>query len=98
MEVGSEKKENQNKKGFTMVEVLVVVAIIAVLATTIIPIVSNYIQKGKDDYNEKLKKQLLVSGKDYFTNNKVKLPVKTYLGTYKDGKDYSYVSLSELLS
>ena len=81
-----------------MVEVLIVVAIIAVLAITIIPMVSNYIQKGKDDYNEKLKNQLLVSGKEYYTNNKVKLPVKNYLGVYKNNKDYSYVALPEMQS
>ena len=81
-----------------MVEVLIVVAIIAVLAITIIPMVSNYIQKGKDEYNEKLKNQLLVSGKEYYTNNKVKLPVKNYLGVYKNGNDYSYVTLPEIQS
>ena len=88
----------KDKKGFTMVEVLIVVAIIAVLAITIIPMVSNYIQKGKDEYNEKLKNQLLVSGKEYYTNNKVKLPVKNYLGVYKNNKDYSYVTLPEIQS
>ncbi|MGN1312326.1 MAG: type II secretion system protein [Bacilli bacterium] len=88
----------KDKKGFTMIEVLIVVAIIAVLAITIIPMISNYIQKGKDDYNAKLKNQLLVSGKEYYTNNKVKLPVKNYLGVYKNGNDYSYVTLPEMQS
>lgn len=88
----------KDKKGFTMIEILIVVAIIAVLAITIIPMVSNYIQKGKDEYNEKLKNQLLVSGKEYYTNNKVKLPVKNYLGAYKNNKDYSYVTLPEMQS
>ena len=88
----------KDKKGFTMIEILIVVAIIAVLAITIIPMISNYIQKGKDDYNAKLKNQLLVSGKEYYTNNKVKLPVKNYLGAYKNGKDYSYVTLPEIQS
>ena len=88
----------KDKKGFTMIEILIVVAIIAVLAITIIPMVSNYIQKGKDEYNEKLKNQLLVSGKEYYTNNKVKLPVKNYLGVYKNNKDYSYVTLPEIQS
>ena len=93
------KKCNKtNKKGFTMVEVLIVVAIIAVLAVTIIPMISKYMQQGKDDYNQKLKNQLLVSGKEYYTNNKDKLPVKNYLGVYKDGKDYSYISLPEMQS
>lgn len=88
----------KDKKGFTMIEVLIVVAIIAVLAITIIPMISNYIQKGKDDYNAKLKNQLLVSGKEYYTNNKEKLPVKNYLGVYKNNKDYSYVALPEMQS
>ncbi len=93
-----EYMEKVNKKGFTMVEILVTVAIIAVLAGIAIPLVTSYIQNGKNEYNEKLKDQLLISGKEYFTDNRQKLPVKYYTGIYKDGKDYSYVSLPEMQS
>lgn len=41
------KKLNLNKKGFTLTELLAVIAILAVLLLIAIPTVSNYIEKGK---------------------------------------------------
>ena len=38
----------QNKKGFTIIELIVVIAIIAVLATIVMINVTQYIAKGKD--------------------------------------------------
>lgn len=87
----------RSKRAFTLVEMLVVVGIIATLMVTVIPMVSKYIKDGKNDYNEKLKSQLLLSGKDYYSNNKSSLPVKVGL-TYKKGKDYDVVSLPEMQS
>ena len=87
----------RSKRAFTLVEMLVVVGIIAALMVTVIPMVSKYINDGKNDYNEKLKSQLLLSGKDYYSNNKDKLPVKVGL-KYKKDKDYDVVSLPEMQS
>ncbi len=87
-----------NKKGFTMVEILITVAIIAVLAGIAIPVVTHYMNEGRNEYNEKLKDQLLISGKEYFTDNRQKLPVKSYTGVYRNGQDFSYVSLPEMQS
>lgn len=89
--------EKRSKRAFTLVEMLVVVGIIAALMVTVIPMVSKYIKDGKNDYNEKLKSQLLLSGKDYYSNNKSSLPVKVGL-KYKKGKDYDVVSLPEMQS
>lgn len=85
------------KKAFTLVEMLVVLGILAALVVTVIPMVANYLKSGKDDYNDKLKSQLLLSGKSYYSDNKDKLPVKIGL-MYKNKKDYDVVSLPEMQS
>ena len=72
--------KNKKKKGFTMVEVLIAIVILAVLTAVVIPMVSKYVTEGKDKYNEKLKTQLLLSGKEYYSNNKSKLPTRDYRG------------------
>ena len=87
--------KNKKKKGFTMVEVLIAIVILAVLTVVVIPMVSKYVTEGKDKYNEKLKTQLLLSGKEYYSNNKSKLPTRDYRGLYKQ-KSYSTVSLPEI--
>lgn len=87
--------KNKKKKGFTMVEVLIAIVILAVLTAVVIPMVSKYVTEGKDKYNEKLKTQLLLSGKEYYSNNKSKLPTRDYRGLYKQ-KSYSTVSLPEI--
>ena len=68
----------RSKKGFTMMEMIIVIAIIAVLAMVVIPAISGYIGDSKDNYNEKLVKQLEVSGKNYYSENKNELPNKEY--------------------
>ena len=38
-----------DKKGFTLVEMLVVITLISIIALMAIPIMTNYIKKGEDD-------------------------------------------------
>ena len=40
-------KQNQNQKGFTLLEIMVTVAIVGILATIAIPIYNNYITKTR---------------------------------------------------
>jgi len=42
------KKIQKNKKGFTLIEMVLVIAIIVILAAVLVISVSGYIQKAKD--------------------------------------------------
>ncbi len=87
--------EKSKRKGFTLVEVLGVVIVLGILVVIAVPMVSNYLKQGKDDYNEKLKSQLLLSGKEYYSSHTQKLPIK--IGdVYRNDKDYSVVTLPEI--
>ena len=68
----------KNNKGFTMVEMIIVLAIIAVLAMVVIPAISGYMEESDKDYNKKLVSQLEISGKNYYSENKNELPNKSY--------------------
>lgn len=81
-----------DKKGFTLVEVLAVVTILGILVLLVTVGILGYLQHGKDDYNEKLKGQLLLAGKTYYASNKEELP------TSVNGKAYSYVTLPTIQS
>lgn len=85
-----------NKKGFTMVEILIAIAILAVISMVVIPSIVRYITEGKDTYNEKLENQLLVAGKNYFADNESLLPKKTYLD--RDTEKHSYATVPEMQS
>ena len=85
-----------NKKGFTLIEVLIVVAILSIMAMIIVPGIMKYIQTGKDNYDKSLKNELLVTGKDYFAANKNLLPKKNYL--QKQQVVSNYVTLPEMQS
>ena len=74
-------------KGFTIIELLGVLAIIAILALVIIPAVMRYIQKGKDEYNEGIKEQLVLAAKDRYSEGRATV-VKTNV--------YDYVTAGQL--
>lgn len=80
-----------NTKGLTLVEVLAVVVIIGILSSIIGIAISKYMQGGKNAYNDKLKNQLVLAGKSYYTQHKDKLV------DVNEG-EFVYVSLPELQS
>jgi len=45
-------KKRLNKKGFTLIELIVVIAILAILAAILIPSLTGYIQKANDARDE----------------------------------------------
>ena len=59
-----------NNKGFTLVEVLAVVAILGMVMVIMIPNVSNFLAKEKDTNIERLKKSIIQAGKLYVSDNK----------------------------
>ena len=64
----------KNKKGFSLVELLIVIAIIGVFSGIVIPSVVRYLKSGKDEYNAKLETELVTVAKSYYAENKSELP------------------------
>lgn len=64
----------KNKKGFSLVELLIVIAIIGVLAGLIIPNVTRYLKNSKKNYNKELSTELVSFTKNYYSENKEELP------------------------
>ena len=80
-----------NKKGFTLVELLVVLGIICVLALIITPAIINYRSKANNSYNEKLQENIFLIARDYYTNNRNELP-----NGQKEGKYVDILTLDEM--
>ena len=77
-----------------MIEILIAIAILAVISMVVIPSIIRYVIAGKDTYNEKLENQLLVAGKNYFGDNTNLLPKKTYLD--RNIEKHNYVTVPEM--
>ncbi len=89
--------EDMNRRGFTLVEVLAVVAILAVLAGIAIPAVYRYVIKGRENYYVGLESSLESNAQDYYSTRLQELPrgqldsngnpiytTKLYLSTLED--------------
>ena len=78
------------RKGFTIVEVLAAVVIIAILSVVVVPNISGYIALSKDEYNKNVKKQMILSGKNYYSENQARLPRNISI------KTMDYIAVQEL--
>ncbi len=80
------------RSGFTLVEVLGALVIISILATLVIPKITEYMANAKQRYNEQLKGELLLAGKSYYADNKAELP------TIKTPQKFNYVTVPTMTS
>ena len=79
-------------KGFTLTEILAVIALLSMLAVLVTVGIMKYFNSGKQEYNNKLKNQLVLASKTYFAEHKEELP------TTANGKGYAYVTLPAMQS
>lgn len=77
-----------NKKGFTLVELLGVVAILVILSLIIVPIVDKNLKKSKDDMHIVQIEQIRLAAENFFSDNYDLRP---------DTGDYCSISVSNLI-
>ena len=89
------REKLKQKKGFTIIELMAVIVIIAIIATLVITSVISYRERAKEEYISALKDQLELAARSYYSDNPKSLP----RGQIEDGyKIYnSYVMASNLM-
>ena len=66
-----------NNKGFTLVEVLAVVVILAILTSIAVPTVGRLITRNREEGYEKLKTNIMMAAKNYFSDYRYDISVDT---------------------
>lgn len=59
-----------NKKGFTIVELLVTITLLAIISTISVISITSFINKNKENNYEILKNTILQASKEYVTDNR----------------------------
>ena len=67
-------RKKLNKKGFTLVEIIGVVAILGIVSVVGLVSVNSIIQKGKDEHYVAAKKNLKITAESYAQANRDYLP------------------------
>jgi type IV pilus assembly protein PilE len=81
------KKLNLKQKGFTLIELMIVVAVIGILASIAMPAYTNYIKKGKAAEGTSNLADLRIKAEQFFQDN------RTYAGincTPAESKYFTY--------
>lgn len=60
-------------KAFTLIEMIAVIIIVGIILIIAVPTITNIIRKAKLSYYESQENALLISGRDYYTTNRIKL-------------------------
>ena len=81
----------KNKKGFTLVELLVVIALVAAITAVAIVGINAIMDSQKKSQLESVKQEIVTAGKQYFSTNKY------FLEGLKDG-EVGYVSVGTLIN
>lgn len=64
------KKQSKDEKGFTLIELLAVIVILAVIAVIAVPLISNIINKSKQDADVATANQIYQAARMYVTAEK----------------------------
>ena len=67
--------DGMNNKGFTLLEIILVVAILGVITLIVVPSVSSILNKNKNDQYENLKKSIISAAKMYVSDNRYDLGI-----------------------
>jgi len=66
----------ENKKGFTLIEVLAAVTILGLLITLVVSSYNTIVQRAKVKYYQKQKELVIQAGREFFNDNHNLLPRK----------------------
>ncbi len=91
-------KKNEKKKGFTLIELMVVISIILVLASFLVPKLTAYKDKAKDTKAINTGKQIQVAAinsynenNESFNSNNLKEDIETFTGIKVDSASESKI-------
>ena len=77
------------KTGFTLLELLATIIILGLLTTIVIGVILPLLNRGNDEYYKNQENMLVLAARDYFTDNRSRLP--------KEIGETSTVTLKELI-